>query len=215
MDRDQQFNCASGRDTTQESFGRLFKGRPLVEGFLLCSVVILVGYPCVIAIANVLQWSWLQTWLDVCSHIVGFLRRLLPVFNNFERELTSHGFGHRVPVVQHLLAFGWIAFLPIFAVISAAIWTSSRNNWTALLIQFERHVLFLGLIAAIPLFLWSAYFGIFGLRFVSSDPFMDWSRSDFPLISIGIIFSSMILFGAGIQMFLGALIVARRIDEGA
>jgi hypothetical protein len=74
------------------------------------------AYFAIIALASWWHPSWLEYWLRLWSPVVEMMREFLPVFDYFERRFVERGFGHRLPVVHHLLMAGWLFLLPLLLI---------------------------------------------------------------------------------------------------
>lgn len=184
--------------------------RSLIKSYIF---IVLVGYSGVIGSLTSLEWSWLPLWLELWTPIVDALRRVFPLFDNVEREFSVSGFGHRVAVAHHLIAFGWVAGTGLFAASFWGIITVSREEWVRFVRTVPRHW-----IAG------SAFFGIFGFAaagywitvgydLTSGAVQLDWLRSDVGLIRPGVYFSFAVLTGLMIGIGVGGIAVGVQVDR--
>jgi hypothetical protein len=172
--------------------------------------IFIVSYCGLIAWASAQQWSWLDWWLELWTPIVDVLRQIVPVFDNFERALVVKGFGHRVPVIQHLLAFGWIAGLPIFGFLFLTVLNLSETEWKRFTSVVPRHRIALAFVACVISFLCVLVWVVFGYAFTPVIVLFAWQRYNLPLIAIGVMFVAVIMFGIGSQVLLRALLSGDR-----
>lgn len=174
---------------------------------------VVVGYCAIIALATSQQWPWLEWWLGLWTPVVDVLRQIIPLFDNFERALVAKGFGHRVAVIHHLLAFGWTVGIAIFVFLFLTVMNLSREEWKRFVSIVPTYRLALVFIGGTIAFLPVLYWIVFGFGLTSDGiPLFAWHRYDPALIGIGINFYGVTLFGIGTQISLGGLLVGWRMD---
>src|SRR5262249_37357083 len=154
---------------------------------------VLIGYCAIVALAASLQWARLEWWLDLWMPLVDILRRIIPVFDNFERALVSAGFGDRVAVIQHLLAFGWTIGVAIFAFLFFTVVSLSQAEWKRLARSVSRDRLLLLFIVSLFFFLISLYWALVGFGFTPAFALYAWHRYNVPLVGLGLFFCGLVL----------------------
>jgi hypothetical protein len=106
-----------------------FDARPFARSLLYWQAfAVLVGYCALIAWAQSQHSAWLVWWLDLWAPVVDVLRTLLPIFDRYDYALTAKGFANRVPVIHHLVAFGWLVAVPMFTFLTWTTWRLSREE---------------------------------------------------------------------------------------
>lgn len=156
--------------------------------------------------------AWLVPWMDLWRPIVDVFRHFLPIFDRFDRALAAKGFANRAPVIDHLVAFGWIVIVPTFAFLTWTVWHLSREELTRYASKVPAYR------QAIMLF--GAYYGFqFGLLWIvlgwglSENPMYAVHRYDSALLSIGIFFSATLMFGIGLQASFRGLMIASELEK--
>jgi hypothetical protein len=190
-----------------------FDARPFARSLLhWYTFASLIGYCALIAWAQSQHSAWLVWWLDLWMPVVDVFRDFLPIFDRVDRALAAKGLANRAPVIDHLVAFGWIVTVPIFAFLTWTVWHLSREE----LIRYASKVP--AYRQAIMLF--GAYlFFQFGLLWIvlgfglSENPMFAVHRYDSALPSIGIVFSATLMCGIGLQVSFRGLMVASELEK--
>jgi hypothetical protein len=68
-----------------------------------------IGYFIFIAVATALETAWLNVMIQVCDPLVDLVGRLFPIFDSIQHNLPGQNFVHRVAIVRHVIAVGWLA----------------------------------------------------------------------------------------------------------
>ena len=144
-----------------------------------------------IALAVSQQWKWLAIWLGLWAPAVDALRHVIPLFDNFERSLVASGYGIRIDVIHHLIAFEWIVGVPIFLFLSSIVLRLPRNDWIRFAKIVPKHWIVLMLFCGAFIFAVMAYWIFIGYGLVTSNTFYGipvfyWHIYNFALITIGI-----------------------------
>jgi hypothetical protein len=185
-----------------------FDARPFARS-LLCwyAGAALVGYCAVIAWAQSLHSAWLVWWLDLWAPVVDVLRPVLPIFNRFDRALTAKGFADRAPVIDHLIAVGWLITIPTFAFLTWTMWRLSHEELVRFVTKVPSHRLAIMFFGFALFFIWGLVWITFGFKLTTENPMFAVHRYNWALPVIGIYFSAVIMFGIGFQTSLRGLIV--------
>jgi hypothetical protein len=190
----------------------LFQQRPFARSLLTRYLAaILLGYPAIIALANSQHWPWLARWLQLWTPVVGMLGEIFPIFDYLERLLFAGGFGHRVLVIQHLLAFGWLVSVPTLVFLFVTVLRLRRDEWMGIVTVIPRNRFFFTLVLGAIFFFFAAYYVGFGFKTPLLGPY-DWARNDLSLIEIGILFGALIMSAWITEVSLGAIVVGRQAD---
>jgi hypothetical protein len=190
-----------------------FDDRPFAKSLIKWyGPLFIASYCAFIGLANSQQWSWLGWWFDLWRPVVRWLKIFIPLFDNFASALVAVGFGHRVDTIQHLLAFCWIANSIMFAYL---IWTTlqlTRVEWCRLVVAAPRVVWAGSFVISAIFFCSVVYWATVGFGLISNVTIYSFYRNDAVLIGIGINFYAITLFGVGVLLSLGAIIVGVKND---
>jgi hypothetical protein len=174
-------------------------------------VAILV-YCAVIALAFWLRWPWLTWWLNFWTPIADSLQKIIPVFDNVESTLLTKGLSDRVPVVLHVIAFGWLINTPIFLFLVVTILRLPREHWIRFAAITPAPWRALVLIGGTVFFVFALCWTVFG--FGLEDPIFG-MQNVWALIVIGATFWSVILFGVGALIAFRSLCADETLREHA
>ncbi len=181
----------------------------LARGTIFFLLLGFVGYIALITIANAVGWLFLSRWIALWDPLVETLAEYLPAFETMKTSLQRRGFGHRVAVVQHLMAVGWlyvglamVANVSMVATGSPVLWRGYRSANTP-----ERAVFLaiIGIIFFVGVTCWGA------LWMQATDGFRgDIHRSDFTLfMAIASVFVMSPMSAGAVIVAAGAFITGR------
>ena len=186
---------------------RLFQQSPRIAWFMAYYLWALVlAYPAVVALAHAWFPNLLGKWLLLWAPIVGSMSKFLPIFDNFEHAFLAVGSGQRVALIQHVLAYEWIVFVPTWITLVVAMLRLPSSAWDGYITSVRFYQVFLFIFAAIFFVAGWAYWIVFGFWFVDDDFLFDWYRSDLAVPMIGLIFGALILSTVLFIACAGALI---------
>jgi hypothetical protein len=169
----------------------------------------LIGYPAVIAFLSWGEMPGLNSWFSLGQPLVDLMRKVVPVFDIAEREYAARGFSHRLSVVQHLIAVGWLITVPGSLYLTAAVLRLTRDDWDRIASDTPRWSLrFVAIVG--PIFsVGIVYATAIYLGHVSENRMFAWHRYDLVLVGIGLIFLCVPYCVLATMLALGALTVGR------
>jgi hypothetical protein len=188
-----------------------FDARPFARSLLYWyAFAVLIGYCAIVGWAMSQHSAWVLWWIDFSTPVADALRPFFPIFKHVDGVLAAKGLSERAPAFHHLIVFGWIVTVPIFAFLTWTVWHLSREELVrfASMVPASRQAIMLG--GAYMLFQF-AFLSIFlGFGFDNSRlPVRYWSA----LLSIGIIFCAALMFGIGLQVSFRGLMVASELEK--
>ena len=193
-----------------------FDARPFARSLLhWYAFAALVGYCAVIAWAQSQHSAWLVWWLDLWAPLVDVLRHFLPIFDRFDRALAAKGFANRAPVIDHLIAVGWLITIPVFAFLTWTVWRLSHEELVRFVLKVPSHRLAIMFFGSILFFLFGLVLIVFGFDLTSTSSSMfAFHRYNWALPGIGLLFGAVIMFGIGFQTTLRGLIIEGELKKG-
>jgi hypothetical protein len=188
-----------------------FDARPFARSLLhWYAFAVLIGYCSVVAWAMSQHSAWVIWWIDFWTPAADALQPFFPIFKHVDGVLEAKGLSERAPVFRHLIAFGWIITVPIFAFLTWTVWHLSRDELVrfASMVPADRQAIMLG---GSYLFFQFTLLSIFlGFGFDNSLlPVSHWSA----LLSIGFFFCAALMFGIAIQVSFRGLMVACELEK--
>jgi hypothetical protein len=191
-----------------------FDARPLARSLFVYAFALLVGYCAVIAWAQSQYPAALVWWLDLWTPVVDVFRLFLPIFDRFDSALAAKGVANRAPVIDHLIAVGWLITIPVFAFFTWTVWRLSHEELVRFVTNVPSHRLAIMFFASVLFFLFSLAWIVLGFELTSGNPLWAFHRNNWALPNIGLFFVGVILGGIGFQISLRALIVEGKLKNG-
>jgi hypothetical protein len=190
----------------------VFDARPFARSLLRYAFVALVGYCAVIAWAQSQHSAWLVWWLDLWTPVVDVLRHFLPIFDRLDCALAAKGLANRAPVIDHLLAVGWLITIPVIAFLTWTVWRLSHEELVRFVTKTPSARLAIMFFGSVLFLLFSLVWTVFG--FDLSNPQFYFQRHNWGLPVIGVMFGAVMISGIGFQTSLRALIVEAQLKKG-
>jgi hypothetical protein len=191
-----------------------FDARPFARSLLKWYVLaVLVGYCAFIAWAESQYPAWLVWWLDLWAPAVDVFRHFLPIFDRFDSALAAKGVANRAPLIDHLIAVGWLMTLPAFSFLTWTVWRLSHEELVRFVTKVGSERLVIMIFGFIIFFLWTLVWIVYGFKLTSENPMFAFYRSNRALPGIGAYFGVAIVSGIGVQIALRALIVGGWTEE--
>jgi len=109
-------------------------------------------------------------------------------------------------LIEHLIAFGWIYDVVIFSFLSWTVFSLSQDEWRRFDRLVPREWQVVGLLVGGLFCLYFLCWALFGFNLARENPLYAYHRYDAPLLSIGVFFYALPLFGVGVQICIGGLL---------
>jgi hypothetical protein len=193
-----------------------FDARPFARSLLRSyAFVALVGYCAIVAWAQSQHSAWLVWWLDLWTPVIDVFRHFLPIFDRFLRALAAKGLANRAPMIDHLIAVGWLITIPVFAFLTWTVWRLSHEELVRFVTKVPSHWLGIMILGLIPFFLWTLVWIVYGFDLTSSNPMFAFHRNNWALPVIGAYFGVVIMSGIGLQTLFRGIIVYDGLQKGS
>ena len=197
------------------SFLIAFDARPFARSMLRSYALVgLVGYCAVIAWSQSQYPALLVWWLDLWRPVVDVFRHFLPIFDRVDSAFAAKGVANRAPVIDHLIAVGWLVTPPVFAFLTWTVWRLSHAELVRFVTKVPDGRLAMGLVGFIVFFLFALVWIVYGFKLTSNNPMFAFYRSDWALPAIGVYFGVTIISGIAVQIALRALIFEGQTKRG-